>query len=152
MANPFPFVAGDVLTAAELNGIGESAVSFTPTITNYTRGNGVSSAYYLQINKLVYVYMRETLGSTSSVTGQPSLSLPIAATRLDAIQNGISRIDDAGTNTFWGITSAVNSTDVSLFAQLAGGTYVSIINTSSTVPMTWAVNDTFTMCFVYEVA
>jgi hypothetical protein len=152
MANPFPFVSGATLLAAELNGIGEAAVTFTPTINNYTRGNGTSSAYYLRINKLVYVYVRETLGSTSSVTGKPSLVLPIAATRLEAIQNGISRIDDAGTNTFWGITNADSTTNVSLYGQLASGTYVSIINPSSTVPMTWAVNDVFTFAFVYEVA
>lgn len=72
MANPFPFVAGSVLTAAELNGIGEAAVSFTPTFSSYTRGNGTSVAYYMRVNKLVYVYCEETLGSTSSMGTQPT--------------------------------------------------------------------------------
>jgi hypothetical protein len=151
MANPFPFVAGSVLTAAELNGIGETAVSFTPTFTNYTRGNGTSIAYYMQVNKLVYVYVKETLGSTSSVTGVISMTLPIAAVRAQAVQMARARIDDTGAQVYWGTTFGGTST-VILFADLASGTYTAFANISATVPMTWASTDAFQFAFVYEVA
>ena len=152
MANPFPFVAGDVLTAAELNGIGEAAVSFTPTFSGYTRGNGTSVAYYMRVNKMVYLYVKETLGSTSSVTGSIAFTLPIAAVRAEAVQMGRSRIDDTGNTIFWGTTQSANGTTCVLFADLASGTYTSFASTSATVPMTWTNTDAFSFSFVYEVA
>ena len=54
MANPFPFTAGQVLTAAQMNGIGEATIAYTPTISNGTLGNGTMSAYYSRVNKLVF--------------------------------------------------------------------------------------------------
>jgi hypothetical protein len=152
MANPFPFTAGQVLEAAQLNGIGEAAVSFTPTFSGYTRGNGTSVAYYMRVNKMVYVYVKETLGSTSSVTGLITMTLPIAAVRAEAVQMGRSRIDDTGNTIFWGTTHSANTTTCVLFADLATVTYTAFATTSSTVPMTWATTDAFTFSFVYEVA
>jgi hypothetical protein len=122
MANPFPFVAGSVLTAAELNGIGE-----------------------------VYVYVKETLGSTSSVTGVITMTLPIAAVRAQAAQMARARIDDTGAQVYWGTTFSGTST-VILFADNSSGTYTTFANTSATVPMTWASTDAFQFAFVYEVA
>jgi hypothetical protein len=152
MANPFPFVAGSVLQANQLNGIGEAAVTFTPTFAGYTRGNGTSIAFSMRVNKLVYVYVKETLGSTSSVTGAITLTLPIAAVRAEAVQMGRSRIDDTGTTIFWGTTQSANTTQCVLFADNASGTYTTFASTSATVPMTWATTDAFTFAFVYEVA
>jgi hypothetical protein len=76
MANPFPFVAGSVLTAAELNGIGE-ATAYTPTITNGSLGNGTITGSYVQVNKLVYGAIKFALGTTSTITGQLQFSFPI---------------------------------------------------------------------------
>ena len=45
MANPFDFSAGAVLTAAQLNQIGDYE-SWTPTLTNITLGNGTVNAHY----------------------------------------------------------------------------------------------------------
>ncbi len=152
MANPFPFVAGDILTAAELNGIGEAAITFTPTFTGYTRGNGTSIAYYLRVNKLVYIYVKETLGSTSSVTSSPAMTLPITAVRAEAIAMGRSRLDDTGTEIYWGTTTPNSTTSVNLYADKASGTYVSFQTISSTIPFTWVTTDAFTLAFVYEAA
>jgi len=152
MADPFPFVSGATLLASQLNGIGEAAISFTPTFSSYTRGNGTSVAYYMRVNKLVYVYVEETLGSTSAVTGAPTLTLPVAATRFQAIQAGKSRIDDTGAQVYWGTTVGVSTTAVVLYADFAAGTYVSFGSITATTPMTWAATDKFTLQFVYEAA
>ena len=132
--------------------LGATAISFTPTFTNYTRGNGTSSAYYMRVNKLVYVYIREVLGSTSSVTGSIDINLPITATRYEAIETTLCRIDDSGTNTFWGVTTGATTTTASLLAQGVTFSYSAIAFTSATVPMTWATNDSFAVAFVYEAA
>jgi hypothetical protein len=106
----------------------------------------------MQVNKLVYVYVKETLGSTSSVTGAIVLTLPIAAVRAEAVQMARARINDTGTNTFWGTTSSTNATQTVLFADLASGTYTSFAGITATVPMTWGSTDTFQFNFVYEAA
>jgi hypothetical protein len=152
MANPFPFVSGSILEAAQLNGIGEAAVLFTPTFSGYTRGNGTSLAYYMRVNKLVYVYVKETLGSTSSVTGAIAMTLPIAAVRAEAIQMARARIDDTGANIYWGTTHSSSTTSTILFADLASGTYTAFAGITATVPMTWTSTDIFQFGFVYEAA
>jgi hypothetical protein len=154
MANPFPFVASTVLEAAQLNGIGEAAISFTPTyqVGGYSRGNGTTVAYYMRVNKLVYVYVEETLGTTSAMAGAPIMTLPVAATRAQAIAMGRSRIDDTGANVFWGTTTPGSSTQVILYADLASGTYTAFAGITATVPMVWAATDKFTLSFVYEAA
>ena len=152
MANPFPFVAASILTAAELNGIGEAGTAFTPSWSSYTRGNGTSVAYYMRVNKLVYVYAEETLGTTASVTGGITMILPITAARTQAIQPSRSRIDDNGANVFWGTTVPLSSSSVALYLDLASGTYLAFSAISSTNPMTWTTNDKFAIGFVYEAA
>jgi hypothetical protein len=152
MANPFPFSAGQVLTAAQMNGIGEAAVLFTPTWTNYTRGNGTTVAYYMRVNKLVYVYVEETLGSTSSMGTQPTMTLPVSATRIQAISVSRSRIDDTGTQVFFGTVMPNSASAVQVYADNASGTYTAFSNITATVPMTWASTDKFQLAFVYEAA
>jgi len=67
------FSSGDVLTAADLNGIA-TWTSFTPTWTNLTVGNGTYDwSLYSQVNDIVFFSIRFTLGSTSSVGTTPEL-------------------------------------------------------------------------------
>jgi hypothetical protein len=150
MTSPFPFTAGQVLSAAELNAIGEAATSFTPTWTNYTRGNGTTIAYYTQVNKLVYIYVRETLGSTSSVTGALRMTLPVAAVRQQSVSLALCNLNDTGTTAFVGLVQSLSTTQVDFRAINAAATYASQANTSSTVPFTWTNTDFFEAGWVYE--
>jgi hypothetical protein len=152
MANPFPFTAGQVLTAAQMNGIGEAGTTFTPTWTGYTRGNGTTVAYYVRVNKLVYVYVEETLGSTSSMGSAPTLTLPITAARTQAVSPSRNRIDDTGANVYWGTTVPISTTQVVVYADLVSGTYTAFAGITATIPMTWASTDKFAIAFVYEAA
>jgi hypothetical protein len=134
-------------------GGGEAAISFTPTWNSgYTRGNGTTVAYYMSVNKLIYLYIEETLGTTSAVTGALGLTLPVNASRQQAIQMGRSRIDDTGANVYWGTTVGISSSAVIVYADLASGTYSAFAGISATIPMTWAATDKFTLSFVYEAA
>jgi hypothetical protein len=96
MANPFPFVAGEVLTAADMNGIGEwtdyTAV-LTATVTNPTLGTGaLNSSRYARIQNLI-IYQYFIQFGTSGVNpgaGNYEISLPVNA---------------AGTTTFYEIVA-----------------------------------------------
>ena len=66
MANPFPFSVGAVLTAAQMNSIGEAGIAYTPTWTGTggtpTLGNGTLSGVYQQVNKLVFFSFSFSVG------------------------------------------------------------------------------------------
>lgn len=138
MANPFPFVAGDVLTAAELNGLGET-VSYTPTWTNLTVGNGTVTAFYLQIQDMVYVEVQLVFGSTTAITGPVSFTPPITATTAVQGITGNVYFSKVGSNPFAGLI--IFNTTIGLRPLTVSGTSVSSTATSSTVPFTWATGD-----------
>jgi hypothetical protein len=152
MATPFPFVSGQILTAAQMNSIGEAAVSFTPTFTNYTRGNGTSIAYYTLVNKLCYVYVQETLGTTSIMGTGPEMTLPVTAARTTSVPITKIRIDDTGANVFFGTILPGGATSIDLYADNSAGTYLAFATLNETTPMTWKNTDKFSFGFVYETA
>jgi len=126
--------------------------TFTPTFTNYTRGNGTSSSSFVRIGTTVVVNVFETLGSTSSVSGLLRLTLPVAASATGHI-NAQCLLGDAGTAQFAGQIDPLASTSfIELFANGATGTYVNAVATSATVPHTWATNDRIIVNAVYEIA
>lgn len=154
MANPFPFTAGQILTAAQLNGIGESAVSYTPTITNFTLGNGTSTWAYTQANKMVFVRGVITFGSTTSITGTPSVTFPRTAASFYGSQSyfGNVFILDSGTAAWSGFCVALSTSAFEISVSLVNATYASQSAINATTPMTWAVNDVIRVSFVYEAA
>jgi hypothetical protein len=150
MANPFPFVAGSVLTAAELNGIGES-VSFTPTFSGFTLGNGTATASYVLVNKLCFMTVKVTLGSTSSVTGTIVVNLPFTAVTSPLYGSNV-QITDGGSTQYVGFAAQLSTTEIYIFVTNVAATYPTRIGTSATIPMTWANTDSFSVTHVFEVA
>jgi hypothetical protein len=150
MANPFPFVASTVLTAAQLNGIGET-VSFTPTWTGLTVGNGtLNDAKYVRVQNLVYVQVTFTLGSTSAVTGNIFISPPVAT--LNGSQNaiGVGLMADVSTGAIYTTTSSLAGGNIQSLPTVASGTYTTTTSASSIVPMTWTTGDVITFCATYR--
>jgi hypothetical protein len=152
MANPFPFVAGEILTAAELNGIGET-VSFTPTWSNLTVGNGtLNYATYVRVQNLVFVQVQFTLGSTSAVTGNAFIAAPV--TPANGVQGpcGVSVFADASASaTYTGVTS-MNIGFLQAIPVNVAGTYGLFAPTSATIPFTWATGDVLQFEATYRVA
>jgi hypothetical protein len=152
MANPFPFTAGQVLTAAELNGIGEYA-AYTPTFTNLTVGNGTVAFRFCQVNEFVHVEGGVTFGSTTSITGAVSLTLPVTGTGDTFNFQGLARLRDNSTGTsFQGVVFFNSTTAIEIRPSVVSGTNIATTFLSSTVPFTWATNDTIRVQFVYEAA
>ena len=151
MANPFPFVAGSVLQASELNGIGEYA-AYTPTFTNLTVGNGTVAFRFGRVQNFIHVHGKITFGSTSSVAGNVTFTLPVtAANQSDGQVLGEARLDDAGITTVFGLVIKATNTTGAIQAYNATTTYLTNTAFTATVPFTWSTGDVILVNFIYEV-
>lgn len=150
MANPFPFTSGDVLSASDLNSIGEWT-TYTPGIYGLTLGNGTLTAKYARVNDLVFFNISFVMGSTSAVTGGVGFSLPV--TRLDVGNSGANGFY-ANTGTSYNTPASCDmySSFVNVRVLYTAGTYVGVTNITATVPFTWATNDPINVAGFYEAA
>lgn len=131
--------------------------SYTPSFTNFTLGNGtVEYARYAEVNGLVFVHVDVTLGSTSSVSGDIRVSLPVTAARPNdnpLVTVGVGRAFDSSTSSvYWLTPYIVATTEVRLYVTATTSTYAYRANTSSTVPISWNTGDAFQISFTYEAA
>jgi hypothetical protein len=155
VTNPFPFVAGATLTAAELNAIGETE-TWTPNfLTGVTVGNGTVSGFYQRVNDFVVVQGSFELGSTSAITGDVRVDVPIDADVLFNLSNSIkAQFYDFSTATYWqGTGSAYGAGQHRIRALLrdTSADYVYARQLTSSVPFTWATNDRIDWTGVYRV-
>lgn len=128
-------------------GKGSAWTSYTPSLTNGTLGNGTVSGSYVQQGKLVAFRAQFTLGSTSAVTGSLGIGLPVAAA--SGVQLCHALLVDTGTATYVGYAE-LSSSNASLRAQNAAGTYLTASTLSSSIPHTWASTDIVYVNGVYE--
>lgn len=137
MANPFPFSSGDVLTAANLNAIGD-ATAFTPSWTGLTVGNATEDWWYAIVNDTLIVQGFTTLGSTSSVTSSIRMTLPDSRTvntsGFEDVGQATSRIG----GTSYACVFRMNGTsEIYLETLVASGTYLTKSGSGTTSPATW---------------
>ena len=124
--------------------------AFTPTwTTGYTRGNGVTSSSYVRIGKTVIVAIQEALGSTSSVTGSLTVTMPVAGANVARV-NAYGMILDSGTALYAIIPYAVTASSLEIYATNATTTYASSAGITATIPMTWAANDLIRVTAIYD--
>lgn len=128
--------------------------SFTPSWTNFSIGNGTQAGEYRYTDGGMHVVVNVTLGSTSSVSGSLTLTLPNSETfRTSAIGtrqplgSAIFQDDTGSPAVFQGIVRYGNSTSVIISALNASATYLSHTATSSTIPFTWATSDLICVTF-----
>lgn len=127
---------------------------YTPTINNLTLGNGTRTGAFGVASGRVWVSASVTLGSTSVVTGDMSLSVPWTRDTTvhpngDAIEGKVHFVDSSSgtrlTGELVGVTAAV-----ALRATLVtGSSNVSVIATAAGTPFTWATGDTIWCNFSY---
>ena len=124
MANPFPFVAGDVLTAAELNAIGEAWISYTPAIS---QGVGITKtvdyAKYTQVNKIVVVSVALNCTSAGTASNTILITLPVASV---SAAGAFGQTFGAG-----GFYDLSTTQQYNLSAQLAGTTIIGLYGNGS---------------------
>lgn len=153
MATFGTFASGQVLTAAELNAAG-TWTSFTPSWTNLTAGNGVVSAAYSQFNKILFVRVKFTWGTTTSCGDPVRMTLPASLTQDTASQEivGFAQYTDAGVASYIGQISVFSSTVVGLGVMNSAGTYTAANNVNNTRPHTFGNGDIMAFEFTTRLA
>lgn len=128
-------------------------ISYTPTLTNMTLGNGTMTAYYKQIGKLVEVYVSITFGSTTSISANPKIGYPVTARTTGNDQFvGTGSLSDAGIATYLITMGQEATTYCALYAIKSDGTYTTITSVLATVPFTFGTGDAIRVAFKYEAA
>jgi len=127
--------------------------SWTPTLTNLTLGNGTMTGKFTQIGKFVNASLQLVFGSTTSVTGTMTFSVPTGASTANTALNtviGNVRMLDAGIQNYLGMVQLSSSSAVILVAINASATYATVQNVNATVPFTWGTGDELQFSFSYE--
>lgn len=132
--------------------------SFTPTWTNLSVGNGTLVAKYVQIGKTVHFRIKLIFGSTTSISGNVSVALPVTPNSDYVDTNtGIDvfiSILDSGTNLYTGSVITNASGVLQLYTNNAASTNVNFAasNITSSNPMTWTTSDRLMLHGTYEAA
>lgn len=124
---------------------------YTPTFGNVTIGNGKTHGKYQVFGEKIIQKAGLILGNSTSITGSVNLSALASPAALGTTYEpmGDTAIRDTGTAMYRGPVYWV----VSAFypqAALSNGTYVSPVDITSTVPMTWTAGDELSINCLYS--
>jgi hypothetical protein len=140
-------------TATEINNLHSATVnlgawvSFTPSWTNLTVGNGTNTGFYCQIGKLVIFRTSFTFGSSSSIGTGPSITPPTSQASHGFYMCGTANLSDGAS---W-FTGACDSNIAPYYSYpFSGLNYWSGL--SATTPWTWNTNDVINLYGSYEAA
>ena len=147
----------NVTTALQINGTAFSGAwtTFTPTLNNWTVGNGTWDSAYVQIGKTVIWRCFFTAGSTTSFGTGPTLSLPTTAKTSGTPNMPTTVVMRVGSPVVTYIGSGwVSGTNT--FSLIAhddyAKNYVSGATITTAIPGTWASGNTFGFTLMYEAA
>ncbi len=129
---------------------------WSPTLTNITIGNGTQFARYTQIGKTVHVWFHLTFGSSTSMDGSPSISLPVTAnTSYPSTVHPLGSCilhEGGSTRKIGAVIMDDGNSQFDLFAQNANSTYAALSGITFSVPFTWGTNDVVAFTATYEAA
>jgi hypothetical protein len=115
--------------------ITQEAVTFTPSWTNLTIGNGTQTAAYGYIGPAhLWFQIATFLGTTSSVSTNPTVAIPNGHTAVGTNNGGVLCVDASGTQGYAAQWFTGNTQTSIVIASATG--YL-----TSTNPMTWAQAD-----------
>lgn len=137
-------------------GAGWGWQTWTPGYTNIAVGNGTVVSRYMQIGKTIFLEWHLVFGSSSSVSGVPTFTLPVTANSSYpssfSSPIGTCALEDAGTATYYGNVFLVSTTAININVWGAAVTYVRDVAISATVPHTWASGDSIGFSAYLEAA
>lgn len=156
---PPAFAAGDTTGVAaklqrlsdDLNVLGGTWSTWSPTISGLTVGNGTSVARWVNGPKAVDFSWMFTFGSTSAVTGALKITLPATAKSANQGFGDAAAFDTSAGFYYPMFGTTIDTSTINIWTgpTTAGGRY---INIGSTVPFTWAAGDVVAISGRYEAA
>lgn len=129
-------------------------VSYTPTLggTGWALGDGVVTASFCQIGKIVHYRINLAIGSTTVIgSDNITFTLPVTsnATNRPSFMV-VGHAIDASANALYELAGLANTTTTVRFATLGASGQHTQMNT--TTPFTWASGDAIRAAGVYEIA
>jgi hypothetical protein len=131
---------------------GASWIAFTPTTTGITAGNGTFDFAYAQIGKTVFYRGAFTLGSTSAITSNVSVTLPVTGANSNK-QFGEAVFQQG--SFYNGMCFMTGPTYLNFYAFNSASTYSSLTAISgipTVVPVAWSTGHVLTFCITYQAA
>jgi hypothetical protein len=126
--------------------------TWTPTWTNLSVGNGTVTARYWRAGRFVICGVRISFGSTTSISGSPTFTLPVTAASTALDWNGVCNLTDNGTATYRALVRLGSTTVGEFRYESVSGSLVTIQALSSTAPFTWTTGDVLDANLRYEAA
>jgi len=157
MATFGSFVAGQVLTAAELNGAGTWS-DYTPSWTqSATITKTVNWARYSQFNKIVLGSVKMTATSAGTANNKILIGLPVTASSNNLVIGTALVMDESTANDAWYSWTAVYETSSTMsFTTNDGSGMASGLRMGQSgtnwLPETIASGDVIYIQFMYEAA
>jgi len=133
-----------------VGGGGLTYADWSPSYTNLTIGNGTVVSRYAQSGKFVNFFWSIQFGSTTSISGSPTITLPVTAK--NAYENTTANFDDAGTGGFMGYALMTSTTAMTVYYVGAATAYTQFFGITSSLPFTWATGDRISFQISYEAA
>jgi hypothetical protein len=127
-------------------------VSYTPTLTNITTGNGTLVGKYNVVGRTMFLHFKFTLGSTSSIGSIPRFQLPagftLASANFTPVGAGFATISSVN----YVLTVVSSSSDrITCIVNRADSTYTIASDITATVPATWATGSILEMNATVEI-
>ena len=141
-------------TAGDMGGVW---LSWTPTITNLTIGNGSTIGWYTKTGKTISGWFSITFGTTTTITASPLISLPInSSSNYQSVGStplvGISKLLDFGVIAYQGgvVISQGSATTITVNLIDVSATYAKNVGLTNLIPFTWGTSDMIIGNFCYE--
>lgn len=136
-------------------GSGWALQSWTPTWTNVTVGNGTVVARYVQTGKWVQCRLSLAFGSSTSVTGTVSFTLPVTALNVTGISGEvpIGQMNYIIPSTqYQGYVAFNSTTTATLFGFVVSSTHIIPEAVDATHPTAFSSSSLLLIQFAYEAA
>jgi len=146
---------GDLSVAGDLSGLTWQA--WAPSYTNLTIGNGTVVARYVQIGNTVVCYFAFTLGSSSAVGTNPTVTTPVTASSTYLVGSaqthiGTGMLSVAGATQYPASVTLGTADRFDVFSHDSSVAVEQIKTITATSPGTWTTGNILTFSATYEAA
>lgn len=157
MTTPFPFTAGAILSASDLNALGTwDSTTWQVAVEGITVGDGTETKLFTRIGDgtdvgFIAYYYELLWGVVTSITGTVYLRFPVIATGARQGSNSsVCFFEDGSGADYFGALYRSNTTRGIIRVFESSGTYVDAVSIAGGVPFTWASGDRIVVSGYYR--